>query len=60
LRDEKGKSVPLSRRFTAAWPLFAVSGGLPVTVFGEWDGHALLPLSAIAGGRFISLGSSPT
>jgi len=59
LRDEKGKSVPLSRRFAAAWPLFAVSGGLPVTVFGEWDGHALLPLSALAEGRFISLGSSP-
>jgi hypothetical protein len=58
LRDENGKAVPLAREFSKAWPLFAVSGGLPVTVFGEWNGHALLPLSVIAEGRFISLGGT--
>jgi hypothetical protein len=58
LRDEKGKAVPLARGFARAWPLFAVSGGLPVTIFGEWDGRALLPLSVIAEGRFISLGGA--
>ncbi len=58
LRDARGAVVPLVRGFANAWPLFAVSGGRPVTVFGEWDGHALLPLSAVAGGRFIPLGGS--
>lgn len=58
LRDAGGAVVPLVRGFANAWPLFAVSGGRPVTVFGEWDGHALLPLSAVAGGRFIPLGGS--
>lgn len=56
LRDASGAVVPLVRGFVHAWTLLAVSGGEPITVFGEWDGHALLPLSAIAAGRFISLG----
>lgn len=58
LRDARGSAVPLAPRFANAWPLFAVSGGAPVTVFGEWSGHALLPLSVLAGGRFIPLGGS--
>jgi hypothetical protein len=38
LVDRQGHAVPLQAR---SWPLAAVSGGHPVTVFGEWDGHAL-------------------
>ncbi len=34
------------------WEFFAVAGGHPVGVFGEWDGEAFLPLSLVAGGRF--------
>jgi len=56
LRDSRENSVPLARHFAGAWQLFAASGGDTVTVFGEWDGHALLPLSLIADGRFILLG----
>jgi hypothetical protein len=58
LRDTSGSVVPLARGFANAWALFAVSGASPVTVFGEWDGHALLPLSVIANSRFIPLGGS--
>jgi hypothetical protein len=58
LCDAGGAAVPVSRRFVHAWSLFAVSGGAPVTVFGEWNGRSLLPLSVIAGGRFIALGGS--
>lgn len=58
LRDARGAVVPLVRGFTNAWPLFAVSGGAPMTIFGEWNGHALLPLSIVVGGRFIPLGGS--
>jgi hypothetical protein len=28
------------------WQLLAESGGAPLSVFGEWDGEALRPLSA--------------
>jgi hypothetical protein len=58
LRDAQGSLVPLARRFANVWALQAVSGGAPVAVFGEWDGATLLPLSVVAGGRFISLGGS--
>ena len=56
VRDARGVAVPMVRGFANAWPLFALSGGAPVTIFGEWNGRALLPLSVIVGGRFIPLG----
>jgi len=37
--------------------MIALSGGKPLEVFGEWDGHALLPLSAVGEGRFVELTS---
>jgi len=58
LCDRDGAIVPLARQFPHAWALLALSGGAPVTVFGEWDGHALHPLSTIAGERFIALGGA--
>lgn len=58
LADELGAMVPIARSFANPWPLFALSGGSPLAVFGEWDGHELLPLSAIAGNRFIALGGA--
>lgn len=56
LLDKQGKSVPIAPRFANAWHLFAISGGAPLAVFGEWNGHELLPLSAISEERFVSLG----
>jgi hypothetical protein len=58
LRDREGSAVALSRAFPNSWPLFALSGGSPLTVFGEWDGAALRPLSAWAEGRFVPLGGN--
>lgn len=55
LHDVNGSVVPLSRHFPEAWTLQAVAGGHGVTVFGEWDGHALRVLSAFAEGRFVPL-----
>jgi hypothetical protein len=37
------------------WKLFAVSGGHPIDLFGEWDGRALLPLGALVEGRYHAL-----
>jgi hypothetical protein len=46
LRDEAGRFVSLSRRFTHEWTLAAIAGGRPVVVFGEWNGRVLWPLGA--------------
>jgi hypothetical protein len=37
------------------WKLLALSGGQPITCFGEYDGHSFLPISALANGRVILL-----
>lgn len=47
IQDQQGVRLPLSTRLEAhqGWQLLALSGGYPLTLFGEWDGTALLPLS---------------
>ncbi len=37
------------------WQMLALSGGHPVTLFGEWDGEQLLPLSVWAKDSFAEL-----
>jgi Family of unknown function (DUF5691)/SWIM zinc finger len=54
-RDVSGATVPLSKRFQGGWRLLALGGGRPVTLCGEFDGSAVDPLSARAGGRFFPL-----
>ena len=56
LRDSARGVIPLAKRLATPWPLVAASGGAPVTVFGEWNGYALLPLGVLAEGRLIDLG----
>jgi hypothetical protein len=58
LRDAMGAVVPMARGFAHAWPLFALSGGEPVTIFGEWNGRVLHPLSVVSADRFVSLGGA--
>ncbi|MFN8477950.1 MAG: SWIM zinc finger family protein [Kouleothrix sp.] len=55
LRDQAGDALPLARGFTRGWQLLALSGGAPLAIAGEWDGTALLPLSAWADGEFYVL-----
>jgi hypothetical protein len=52
LRDSSGDLLPLASKFAGPWTLAALSGGRPIGLFGEWDGDALTPLAAWAGGRF--------
>jgi hypothetical protein len=52
--DGEGRALPLAGR--GHWKLFAVAGGHPIEVYGEWDGRALAPLGAFAGGAFHALG----
>jgi hypothetical protein len=53
--DADGRFVPLAG--SAHWKLFAVSGGHPIDLFGEWDGRVLLPLGALAEGSYHALTS---
>ena len=46
LRLGDDRALRLQLGDDSAWPLVAVAGGLPVAVFGEWDGEHLRPLSA--------------
>jgi hypothetical protein len=55
MRELAGTSLPLARNFSQAWKLHAIGGGHPLTVTGEWNGRAFLPISAFTDGRFISL-----
>ena len=46
LCDEAGDALPLHPGAGDCWPLFALSGGHPVTVAGEWTPRGLWPLTA--------------
>jgi len=41
-----GRALPLQLGATDAWLLLAASGGRPLQLMGEWDGHLLAPLTA--------------
>ncbi|MEY4978438.1 MAG: hypothetical protein RLZZ352_708 [Pseudomonadota bacterium] len=46
LRTLEGQRIPLAVAHTDAWLWMAQTGDTTTTVFGEWDGSALHPLSA--------------
>lgn len=54
--DAARHALPIHPRFQHAWELAAVSGGSPVTLFGEWDGDVLQPLSVQAADQFVFWG----
>jgi hypothetical protein len=54
LRDGDNHLLRLAPKFTEGWQLFALSGGHPITVFGEWNGDDFLPLSAFAQHQLIA------
>lgn len=44
--DKNRSLVEIDRAFGSFWQLLALSGGNPVTIFGEWNGMSFMPLSA--------------
>jgi hypothetical protein len=54
ITDDAGRELPLHPR-TESWILASLSGGHPLDVVGEWDGDHLVPISAMADGRFVEL-----
>jgi hypothetical protein len=56
VRDADGDALPLHPAAGDCWPLFALSGGRPVTLAGEWTPRGLWPLTAWdKGGRAVTL-----
>ncbi len=62
LIDTNKKILPLVKNTEGSnthtdfgWKLLALSGGKPISVFGEWNGRAFLPLSVFSEGRLVSL-----
>lgn len=53
--DENRNAVPLLVRPDMEWTILALSGGHPISVFGEWTGEGLVPLSAVVEERFVEL-----
>jgi hypothetical protein len=54
--DAADRALPLHPGAGDCWPLFAISGGRPVTVAGEWTPRGLWPLTAWdEGGRAVLL-----
>lgn len=43
--SDDGSLLTLDGAFRHRWHLLAISGGHPVALMGEWNGHTLLPLS---------------
>ena len=55
LLDTQLTQIPLAAAAATMWQLLAISGGAPITVFGEWSGRHLEPLSVYYDGRVVAL-----
>ncbi|MEO8395402.1 MAG: SWIM zinc finger family protein, partial [Chloroflexota bacterium] len=55
VRDAEGHALSIGQYVENGWKLLALSGGYPLTVFGEWDAQRLLTLSAWIDGRMLLL-----
>ena len=52
LQDMTGAGLAIAADCGRIWEFFAVAGGHPMGLFGEWDGEQFLPLSSVAAGQF--------
>ncbi|MGB0862341.1 MAG: hypothetical protein ACPGXZ_05450, partial [Saprospiraceae bacterium] len=53
LLDKNNDLIPVQNTDLTGWKLLALSGGTPVSIFGEWTGNELIPLSAWLNERFV-------
>lgn len=47
LRNATGSSIVISKKFRHIWALYALCGGQPIDVGGNWDGKMFIPFYAI-------------
>jgi hypothetical protein len=55
VRDAEGRALPIAANLREPYALHALAGGHPLTLAGEWDGRAFLPLGAWSDSRFTAL-----
>ncbi len=55
LTDANRHTLAIPEDEAQFWTLFALSGGQPIAVFGNWNGSVFQPLSAEAQGRWVRL-----
>lgn len=55
VQDAAGDRLPLSRTFAQGWELLSLSGGRSLSIFGEWNGTSLQPLSVWSEKKFLAL-----
>lgn len=55
VRDQENRALPLKAQPTTIWQILSVSGGHPITLFGEWDGAILAPQAVATGSCFYRL-----
>lgn len=53
--DKNETIIQVQDRDLIGWKLLALSGGNPISIFGEWTGKELIPLSAWVEDRFIEM-----
>jgi hypothetical protein len=53
LRDADNCALPIAPSYKRSWELLALSGGRPLDVAGEWDGHGFVPLNVRTAGRWV-------
>jgi hypothetical protein len=56
LKDIENYEIPLVPHDMKKWKILSISGGHPITLFGNWNQNELAPLSLVAEGRFYSVG----
>ncbi|MDX2111928.1 MAG: SWIM zinc finger family protein [Verrucomicrobiota bacterium] len=57
LRDSSGDAIPVAMKHPRWWTLLSISGGDPVTVFGEWTGEFFWPLTVFTDQQSFTLGN---
>jgi len=55
LVDTQLDILPLIDDSITKWSLFSASAGQKISIFAEWDGRTIHPLSALSQGRFIKI-----
>ena len=58
LADLEGKALPIHSDYEGFYRLLAVSGGRPITVFAEFDGYRLRPLSLLTELGLVTAGQA--
>ncbi len=53
ISDSSDAWLPVTE--ATGWVLLAMSGGLPLTIFGEWNGERFRPVSVLCDKRFVTL-----